>query len=203
MCPEGMHFADSIRISFEKDYPWGSKLHYKSSDDGNGTKNPHYIQFILKALQSGMTKPKLTCLVFPKKGFAAHAAWATLATDILAREVLPTKVKEFSDRQLSELKINDLVSTYPGDKVFVWGGETLFKGERYITFKSLGERSSQKGLRMSTFSPLRIKKYPGTKPPPRQIGKLDDLEGDPPGVGLDILMPTKNYGNKNRIWLSM
>jgi hypothetical protein len=52
---------------------------------------------------------------------------------------------------------------------------------------------------MSTFSPLRIKKYPGTKPPPRQIGKLDDLEGDPPGVGLDILMPTKNYGNKGLV----
>jgi hypothetical protein len=196
MTSGGMNFADSIRISFEKDYPWGSKLHYKASNDSNGTKNPHYIQFILKAMERGMTKPKLTCLVFPKKGFAAHAAWATLSTDKLAREVLPTKVKEFSDRQLSELKINDLVSTYPGDKVFVWGGESMHRGERYLTFKLIGKSSSQVGLPVSTFSPLRIKKYPGTNPPTRQIGKLEHLHSEPSRSGLDILMPTINYGNK-------
>lgn len=194
-----MSFADSIHIAFEKDYFWGSKLHFKRPNENKGTKNPHYIYFILKALERGMNKPKLTCLVFPKKGFAAHASWATLATDTLAKKVLPSRVEKFSERQLSELKINDLVSTYPGDKVFLWGGETSDKGNRYLTFKIIGNTSSQIGLPKSTFSPLRIKKYPGTKPPKHQIGKLADLKEDPPSSGLDILMPAKNYGNKGLV----
>ena len=52
---------------------------------------------------------------------------------------------------------------------------------------------------MSTFSPLRIKKYPGTKPPPKLIGKLGELKEAPASSGMDILMPLKTYGNKGLI----
>ena len=52
---------------------------------------------------------------------------------------------------------------------------------------------------MSTFSPLRIKKYPGTKPPSKLIGKLGELKETPANSGLDILMPLKTYGNKGLI----
>lgn len=193
-----MSFADAIRLSFGKEYPHGSRLHFKANDEIHGARNPHYIHYILKGLQRGMQRPRLTCLVFPKKGFAAHAAWITLATDTLARDVLPQKVSEFSEAKLSELKINDLVSTYPGDKVFVWGGETTDKGTKFLTFKVIG-KTSQIGLPESTFSPLRLKKYPGTKPRPAQVGKLGDLGEEPTTAGLDILMPIKSYGNKGLV----
>ena len=146
-----------------------------------------------------MNNPRVTCLVFPKKGFAAHAAWATIATDTLARKVLPTKVREYSDENLAGLKPNDLVSTYPGDKVFTWGGETSDNGNKVLLFKVIGKPSSQVGLPVSTFSPLRLKKYPGTKPKSSFVGKLVDLKEDPQGSGLDLLMPVKSYGNKGLV----
>ena len=146
-----------------------------------------------------MRSKKITCLVFPKKGPAAHVAWVTLAIDKLATKVLPKKVDEASEAKLLELKVGDLVSTYPGDKVFCWGGETSDNGNKVLIFKVIGKAKDQIGLPVSTFSPLRVKKYPGTKPPQKQIGKLGELKETPPSSGMDILMPRKTYGNKGLI----
>ena len=194
-----MNFPDAIRTSFETEYPHGSMLHFKGAGESLGSRNQHYIHYVLKALELGMNNKRLTCLVFPKKGFAAHVAWATLATDTLARKVLPEKVRDFSDEKLGELRPNDLVSTYPGDKVFIWGGETTDNGNKVLIFKVIGKPNSQIGLPVSTFSPLRLNKYPGTKPRPSQIGKLGELKQEPPSAGLDILMPSKSYGNKGLV----
>jgi hypothetical protein len=194
-----MNFFDAIKLSFQNEYPYGSKLHFKSENEIEGTPNPHYIYFILKALERGMANERITCLVFPKKGLAAHAAWATLATDTLARKVLPNNVEASSKENLSELKVNDLVSTYPGDKIFVWGGEIINEGKHYFSFKVLGRNGDQVCLPVSSFSALRIRKYPGNKPPAKQVGKLGDLRNEPENSGLDIIMPIKSYGNKGLI----
>ncbi len=146
-----------------------------------------------------MRSKKITCLVFPKKGPAAHVAWVTLAIDTLATKVLPKKVEEASETKLSELKVGDFVSTYPGDKIFIWGGEVSDNGNKVLTFRVIGKPNDKVGLPVTTFSPLRLKKYPGTKPPQRQIGKLGELKETPPSSGLDILMPIKTYGNKGLI----
>ena len=194
-----MSFPDSIRSEFQSDYPIGSMLHFKGEGDSLGARNPHYIHYILKAMERGMNSKKITCVVFPKKGPAAQVAWATLAIDTLESKVLPAKVKEASEAKLLELKAGDLVATYPGDKVFSWGGETEDNGVKYLIFKVIGKAKDQVGLPVSTFSPLRIKKYPGTKPPQKQLGKLGELRETPPSTGMDILMPLKTYGNKGLI----
>jgi hypothetical protein len=174
-------------------------LYFKGTGESSGSKNPHYIHYILKAMERGMRSKKITCLVFPKKGPAAHVAWVTLAIDKLATKVLPKKVNEASEAKLLELKVGDLVSTYPGDKVFSWGGEISDNGNKVLIFKVIGKANDKVGLPVSTFSPLRIKKYPGTKPPQKQIGKLGELKEIPPSSGMDILMPLKTYGNKGLI----
>ena len=194
-----MRFPDAIRTSFQAEYPHGSMLYFKGAEESIGSKIPHYIHYILKAMERGMSSKKITCVVFPKKGPAAQVAWATLAIDTLASKVLPTKVKEASEAKLLELKAGDLVTTYPGDKVFSWGGETTDNGSKYLIFKVIGKAKDQVGLPVSTFSPLRIKKYPGTKPPQKQIGKLGELKECPPSSGMDILLPLKTYGNKGLI----
>jgi len=197
--PSSMNFTDAIRTTFRSEYPHGSMLHFKGAGESSGSKNPHYIHYILKAMERGMRSKKITCLVFPKKGPAAHVAWVTLAIDSLATKVLPKKVDEASEVKLLEIKVGDLVSTYPGDKVFIWGGEISDNGNKVLIFKVIGKAYDQVGLSARAFSPLRIKKYPGTKPPQKQIGKLVDLKGSPPSTGLDILMPLKTYGNKGLI----
>lgn len=194
-----MNFQDAIRTSFQSEYPHGSMLYFKGAGESSGSKNPHYIHYILKAMERGMGSKKITCLVFPKKGPAAHVAWVTLAINTLATKVLPKKVDEASEAKLFELKVGDFVSTYPGDKIFSWGGETSDNGNKVLIFKVIGKAKDQIGLPVSTFSPLRVKKYPGTKPPQKQIGKLGELKETPPSSGLDILMPIKTYGNKGLI----
>ena len=194
-----MNFPDAIRTTFRSEYPYGSMLNFKGAGESSGSKNPHYIHYILKAMERGMRSKKITCLVFPKKGPAAHVAWVTLANDTLATKVLPKKVEEASEAKLLELKVGDLVSTYPGDKVFSWGGEISDNGNKVLIFKVIGKANDKVGLPVGTFSPLRIKKYPGTKPPQKQIGKLGDLKESPPSSGMDILMPLKTYGNKGLI----
>lgn len=174
-------------------------LYFKGAGESSGSKNPHYIHYILKAMERGMSSKKITCLVFPKKGPAAHVAWATLAINTLASKVLPEKVKQASNAKLLELKVGDFVATYPGDKIFSWGGEISDNGNKVLIFKVIGKVNDKVGLPVGTFSPLRIKKYPGTKPPQKQIGKLGDLKESPPSSGMDILMPLKTYGNKGLI----
>lgn len=194
-----MNFPEAIRTTFQSEYPHGSKLFFKATEETSGSKTPHYIHYILKAMERGMGSKKITCLVFPKKGPAAHVAWVTLAINTLATKVLPKKVDEASEAKLLELKVGDFVSTYPGDKIFSWGGETSDNGNKVLIFKVIGKAKDQVGLPVSTFSPLRVKKYPGTKPPQKQIGKLGELKESPPSSGLDILMPIKTYGNKGLI----
>jgi hypothetical protein len=194
-----MSFQNAIKTAFKSDYPLGSILHFKDEGESAGVANPHYIHFILKAMKRGMDSKKITCLVFPKKGPAAHVAWVTLAIDTLATKVLPEKIAAASEAKLLELKVGDFVSTFPGDKIFSWGGETSDNGNKVLIFKVIGKANDQIGLPVSTFSPLRIKKYPGTKPPKKQIGKLGELKETPPSSGMDILMPLKTYGNKGLI----
>jgi hypothetical protein len=191
-----MSFHQGIRKAFVSEFQYGSMLYFKGESEPRGAKNPHYIHYILKAMERGMTSQRITCVVFPKKGPAAHVAWVTLAIDTLASKVLRAKARETSEAKLQELNIGDFVETYPGNKVFIWGGEISDNGNKVLIFKVIGKEKDQIGLPVSTFSPLRIKKYPGTKPPAKQTGKLRDLSDDPPSSGMDILMPLKTYGNK-------
>lgn len=194
-----MHFAEAIGQAFAKDYPFGSNIFFKGAEEGIGSPAPHYIDFILKGLKRGMHNKRLTCIVFPKKGMAAYATWIVQASESLATEILPKLISEHTSRQLSELRVGDLVKTYPGDKVFEWAGETTdSRGRKYLAFKVIGSKSTN-NQDAEIFSPLRVRKYPGKSPPTRQRGKLEDLRSTPPTSGLDMLMPVKCYDNRDLV----
>jgi hypothetical protein len=194
-----MRFAEAIGQAFANEYAFGSKIFFKGTDSDICSPAPHYIDFILRGLKRGMQRKRLTCIVFPKKGIAAYAAWVVQAAESLASEVLPKRIAEHTARQLGDLRVGDLVKTYPGDKVFVWAGETTDSMNRkYIAFKVIGSNSTN-NQDAEIFSPLRVRKYPGQNPPPRQRGKLGDLRSIPQASGLDLLMPVKCYDNRDLV----
>jgi hypothetical protein len=194
-----MQFAEAIGLAFSKDTPFGSSLYFKGNGDVVGVKAPHYIDYILKGLKRGMNNRRLTCIVLPKKGYVAHAAWVVQAAETLVSDLLPHRINEHKAQQLNQLPIGSYVKTYPGEKVFIWGGMTQDgKGNPYLSFKVIGKNSTNNQSE-ANFSPLRVKVYPGVNPPAKQRGKLEDLTATPLSTGLDAILPIKCYDNKDLV----